>query len=85
MTTVLAIYDSQGCVGRCDAKCHSASAGDCDCICGGRNHGVGTPRAIQNVQELIDPLGELRRAFADTHGYEAERLQIEATQPRLFA
>lgn len=24
MTTVLAVYNSEGCVGRCDANCHDA-------------------------------------------------------------
>lgn len=25
MTTLLAVYDSDGCVGRCDAKCYDAT------------------------------------------------------------
>jgi hypothetical protein len=36
MTTVLAVYNSRGVVGRCDARCHDATSADCDCICGGR-------------------------------------------------
>lgn len=84
MTTVLAIYNSDGCVGRCDAKCHEASTSECDCICGGRNHGKGTERAIRITQDLVDPLGELRRSFARTHGYDPEGLQLEVGAPRLF-
>jgi hypothetical protein len=37
MTTLIAAYDSEGCIGRCDAKCHNATSPDCHCICGGRN------------------------------------------------
>lgn len=40
MTTVFTAGSSEG-ERRCDAKCHDATAGDCDCICGGRYHGVG--------------------------------------------
>jgi hypothetical protein len=39
VTTVIAVYNSEGCVGRCDANCHNARSRDCDCICGGQNHG----------------------------------------------
>jgi hypothetical protein len=39
MTTAIAVYNSSGVVGRCDAKCHEATPGTpCDCICGGRLH-----------------------------------------------
>lgn len=52
MSTVIAVYDSAGvCVGRCDAKCHDAHEPDCDCICGGANHGAGGTRAIANTRE----------------------------------
>lgn len=33
---------------RCDARCHTADVGsDCDCICGGRYHAIGSTRAAQ--------------------------------------
>lgn len=54
MTTVLAVYNSEGVVGRCDARCHDAVTGDCDCICGGANHGRGTAFAIDNTRQRID-------------------------------
>lgn len=28
-------------VGRCDARCYNAKHPECDCICGGANHGKG--------------------------------------------
>ncbi|MDB5910628.1 MAG: hypothetical protein JWP34_4742 [Massilia sp.] len=50
MTTLIAVYNSSGCVGRCDAHCYNAKEKECDCICGGANHGAGLERAIENVQ-----------------------------------
>lgn len=52
--TLLAVYNSDGCVGRCDAKCYDAECKDCDCICGGANHGAGKAQAIANTRELAE-------------------------------
>lgn len=41
MATVMKWGNSEGTKGRCDAKCHNATKPDCDCMCGGRYHGVG--------------------------------------------
>jgi len=54
MVTLIAAYNSEGCIGRCDAKCYNATCPDCDCICGGRNHGAGRQKAEQNTRELIE-------------------------------
>ena len=56
MTTLLAVYKKGDggkmvCVGRCDARCYNAKHPDCDCICGGRNHGCKEERAISNTRE----------------------------------
>jgi hypothetical protein len=53
MTTLIAVYSSDGCEGRCDAKCYDAKEPVCNCICGGRNHGAGKKRAMQNTQKLF--------------------------------
>jgi len=37
---------------RCDARCFAAIHGKCNCICGGRNHGVGLEKALINVEYL---------------------------------
>jgi hypothetical protein len=50
---MIAVYNSEGCVGRCDAKCYDATESDCDCICGGRNHGAGLQQALENAAELF--------------------------------
>lgn len=54
MTTLIAVYTSDGCIGRCDAKCYNASLPGCACICGGVNHGAGLARAITNTRELAE-------------------------------
>lgn len=38
----------------CDGKCYNALGPDCDCICGGMNHGVGYIQAVKNVEDLIN-------------------------------
>ncbi len=59
---------------RCDAKCHDATTPECDCICGGRNHGVGRHRAIENTREMAKEL--LARAGVE--------LDISIVQEGLF-
>ena len=54
MATLIAVYNSEGCQGRCDARCYEAISSECDCICGGRNHGVGLDQAANNTRELAD-------------------------------
>jgi len=51
MTTLMAVYDADSCVGQCDAECYDATVPGCGCICGGRNHGAGLPQAIRNTLE----------------------------------
>ena len=63
MTTLIAVYNSEGCVGRCDAKCYEAQEPECDCICGARNHGAGLQQAIENTADWRDPGAELRRSM----------------------
>jgi hypothetical protein len=53
VTTVIAVYNSDGCVGRCDARCHDAEGPDCDCICGGANHGRGYAGAVETTRERL--------------------------------
>lgn len=54
--TLIAVYDKNGCVGRCDAKCYNAAHAKCDCICGGRNHQAGEKRAVENTREYVDDM-----------------------------
>jgi len=63
VTTILAVYDSEGCRGRCDSRCHFALSAECDCICGGRYHGSRHDAQRRMIEELLaNP--ELRDRFA---------------------
>lgn len=91
MTTAIAVYNSDGCVGRCDARCHYASSPDCDCICGGRLHGTKGNAIAQNTVDLLGKdYAEFERraldAFAGRNGHQASDLRVEnAEQQKLFA
>jgi hypothetical protein len=61
MSTMIAAYNSDGCIGRCDAKCYNATTPDCDCICGGANHGVGRKQAQENTEALAESWMEAYR------------------------
>ena len=69
MSTAVAVYTSEGCVGRCDAKRHEATEPECDCICGGRLHGKGSSAAaiVQNTEDFLGH--EAVEAWAREHGY----------------
>lgn len=54
MSTLIAVYNSEGCGGRCDAKCYNAIHPECDCICGGMNHGKGEDHAIENTRDCVE-------------------------------
>lgn len=79
MATAIAVYNSEGCVGRCDARCHEAQSPDCDCICGGRLHGVGASSAIeQNTRDILgDDVADALQAFAKRNGHKASELRLE--------
>ena len=48
---LMELRTSGGKVRRCDARCYNAKGPKCRCICGGRNHGVGLQKAIENTRE----------------------------------
>lgn len=69
LATAISYGNSDGTVGRCDAKCHEATKPDCDCICGGRLHGSGSSAAAieQLTEDFFGPelLAELKRLGID--------------------
>ncbi len=71
MSTLIAVYNSDGCAGRCDAKCYDADGEECDCICGGANHGTGQQQAIDNTRAWAETW--LDRARGD--GWDFDRVQ----------
>ena len=40
----------------CGRDCYLQRVGNCHCICGGLNHGVGRQQAINNSKQIIDAL-----------------------------
>jgi hypothetical protein len=83
VTTLIAVYTSSGCVGRCDAKCYLAAEDECDCICQGRNHGAGLQNAIENTRELAQSW--LDRARAGNPDIDGTELADAITHEPLFA
>lgn len=65
MTTLIAVYGSDGLVGRCDAKCYKAKHQGCTCVCGGRNHGVGLEAAVENTKEIVEYWKEMKELGMD--------------------
>lgn len=65
MATLIAVYNSEGLVGRCDARCYNADGGRCECICGGANHGKGHAKAAENVARQAREMIEAYEADLD--------------------
>ena len=72
MTTLIAVYNSEGCVGRCDARCYNAKFPNCDCICGGKNHGAGLKKSAENTEKMAE--GWIERYNAAHPGQELRYL-----------
>jgi hypothetical protein len=74
IASLIAVYNSEGLVGRCDGKCHNAKSSECDCICGGRNHGRGDDGARDYHEKnlLGDELAAELKAFRESHHLEGE-------------
>lgn len=75
MATLIAVYNGERCVGRCDAKCYNAKHTKCTCVCGGRNHGVGLKEAVDNTQDMAKEL--LERYAEDNKKVEIQALQMQ--------
>lgn len=82
MTTLIAAYNSDGCVGRCDCRCYHALGPECRCLCRGANHGVGRQEAIQNTRELAETW--LEQARADGQDLTRAEVTIGAFHQSLF-
>ncbi len=51
---LIEVRTSDGVVGRCDAKCYNARHPECECVCGGANHGAGLARALDNTRIMAE-------------------------------
>lgn len=82
MATLIAVHNSEGCVGRCDARCYGATHEDCNCVCGGINHGVGEQKARNNTYDMIE---QIQNYCEQTYGQEIDLLcKVNARQLELF-
>lgn len=87
--TLIAVYKSSGdsgsrCVGRCDANCYEAVSPGCDCICGGRNHGTGLKKAMDNTREMYKPWIEEYERRNQLTDAQWSVPAIDPQQPSLF-
>jgi hypothetical protein len=82
MATLIEVYNSYGCIGRCDARCYDAKEPECKCICGGVNHGVGLKRAIEFSRELVD--GDILKDVAPSHPGDEPYVKRRGFQMKLF-
>ena len=79
MATLITVSNSDGVViGRCDAKCYDAKHEKCNCICGGKNHGIGRKKAEQNTREHAQATIERWRRLGDPSNI------ITIAEPTLF-
>ena len=82
MTSLIAVYNSEGCVGRCGARCYDAAEEPCECICQGRNHAAGRQQAIDNTRELAESW--LEHARANGQDITSAELAVDARHQPLF-
>ena len=84
MTTLMAWYNSEGLKGRCDARCHNAKHGDCDCMCGGRYHGGARDGSLgRRVEQYGEEILERARQRAEAQGLELEAQSLNELIERL--
>jgi hypothetical protein len=76
MTTLIAVYNSRGCVGRCDARCYEAKSKTCHCICGGKNHSAGKSKSLQNNAERVGLTDDDLKRFAEATGRDPKDLRV---------
>lgn len=73
--TLITCGNSDG-MRRCDERCYGAKGGQCDCVCGGANHGKGFSQALVNTQAIAEKL-------LNEHGYTIQ-INEESKQADLF-
>ncbi len=83
MTTLIYVGNSSGCIGRCDAKCYEAKEEKCDCVCGGRNHGKGLEKALDNTKEYSEKMIEKYVKSRGLKDYKS-LVSTEVFQKKLF-
>jgi len=79
MVTLIELRNKSGIIGRCDAACYNSELPHCRCVCGGRNHGVGLERALENGDEQMR--AELTNKLQDGETIAMNKIPIQLTLP----
>jgi hypothetical protein len=81
--TLISVYTSEGCIGRCDSKCYEATERECACVCHGANHGRGITKAMEQTRVMAE---RWVTTYATQHGLRQYRAEIgyEVEQFGLF-
>jgi len=74
MPTLISVGGNSGEIGRCDAKCYGAQHPECDCVYGGKNHGVGLKQAQNNIKEITQ--GVLERYAGQDIKFNEQQLEV---------
>jgi hypothetical protein len=81
--TLISVYTSEGCIGRCDSKCYEATERECTCVCHGANHGRGITKAMEQTRIMAE---RWVTTYAQQHHLRRYRVEIgyQVEQFRLF-
>lgn len=68
MMFIIKAISHHGDVATCNEECYDAQGGNCSCICGGRNHGIGLRQALLAAQENVPAIAaELKDRYPLVH------------------
>lgn len=73
MSTLILVGNSES-SRRCDAHCYDAQSNDCECVCGGANHGVGEGQAHTNTYQMAK---KILKEFGKENVRLAKPMQLE--------
>jgi len=79
---LIEVRNSDGVIGRCDARCYDAGKPECDCCCGGINHGVGRKRAMDHTRGITE--AALRAKCGERESDNSVAVRKFAVQGELF-
>ncbi len=75
---LIEVRNSDGIVGRCDAKCYEAETPGCTCICGGKNHGAGLKTALEKTREMAE---QWIQDYVELHSLQDWISEVPALRP----
>jgi len=73
MGSLIYQHNGQHCTGKCDSNCYNATGPICDCICGGKNHGVGLEQAKENTRLYAE---EMIEQYSKANGIDKRDLHV---------